>query len=283
MSNALSQPSATAPASALPAHFPVWMYTLVALGLCVLIAWIIACLIRRRKFVEAAGPGRRSRLNVLHIILPMLCTFAATGVASYFLPHVPPYSLITMAIGTVMLMAASLVAGAYGFPLGLSRGMGLSGRHWLYDSVRGVLGYLGILPVCMAAIEITTRLMTAWGYHSPEHPLLEILRNPDASRLSCTLAVVTAVILAPLTEEIFYRGLLQTALRRQFRPWPAIVLTALLFSFMHIGAPSSVPAILVFGMALGYQYERTGRLWAPVVMHVIFNAVFVTLTITTPA
>ncbi|MCE5277062.1 MAG: type II CAAX endopeptidase family protein [Planctomycetaceae bacterium] len=256
------------------------MYALVALGLCVLVAWTIACLIRRRKFLEASGPGRRSRLTVLHVMLPLLCALLVGGLAGFLLPKGLPYSLIAGAAGSVAMIAASLVAGSHGIPLGLGRGMGLSARHWLYDTARGVLGYLAVLPVCLGVLEVTTRIMMLWGFKPAPHRLLEILRQPGAHWGSVAMAIILAVVLAPLTEEIFYRGLIQTALRRHLKAWPAIMLTAVLFAAMHLDMPNSVPAMLVFGMALGYQYERTGRLWASIVMHLLFNAVFVTATMT---
>ena len=59
------------------------------------------------------------------------------------------------------------------------------------------------------------------------HPILKMLRDPDLSAGWKCLAVAVACILAPLVEEVFYRGFLQTALRRCFRGrWPAILVAS---------------------------------------------------------
>ena len=51
--------------------------------------------------------------------------------------------------------------------------------------------------------------------------------------------------------------------------WAAIVITSLLFSVLH---PAwTWPLIFLLSLALGYAYERTGNLWLPVVMHLVFN------------
>lgn len=95
------------------------------------------------------------------------------------------------------------------------------------------------------------------------------------------LLCILVVFVAPLMEEVMYRGLLQTALIRLFRSsgrsrgrWPAIILTSVTFAAMHIRAvpPHGLPALFAFSVALGWAYEKTGRLIACVTMHVLFNA-----------
>jgi membrane protease YdiL (CAAX protease family) len=53
----------------------------------------------------------------------------------------------------------------------------------------------------------------------------------------------------------------------------AIIVTAVLFAAVHFPQPQSIPAIFLLALGLGYAYERTGSLVAPIVMHMIFNAV----------
>lgn len=82
------------------------------------------------------------------------------------------------------------------------------------------------------------------------------------------------VILVPVLEEVVYRGAIQGVLRDfTISPWPAILLTALLFGVMHIGPADgvAVPGLIVFGIALGIVYERSGTLLAPIMMHGLFN------------
>ena len=53
--------------------------------------------------------------------------------------------------------------------------------------------------------------------------------------------------------------------------WAAIVLTSLLFAAVH--PPFSIPIIFVLAVGLGYLYERTGNLWAPIFVHAAFNSI----------
>ncbi len=84
-----------------------------------------------------------------------------------------------------------------------------------------------------------------------------------------------AVVLAPIFEEVFYRGLLQRTVRQMgIGPWPAIIGTSLFFAFVHIGAADAHALVVLFVLSLGFGwvYERTGRLFAPLLMHMLFNA-----------
>ena len=76
------------------------------------------------------------------------------------------------------------------------------------------------------------------------------------------LDVFSAVVLAPVVEEIVFRGLLQSMLRNYFRgAWPAVLIASAIFAAMH-GSPHWFPALFALGVVLGYNYERTGRLFA---------------------
>jgi hypothetical protein len=94
------------------------------------------------------------------------------------------------------------------------------------------------------------------------------------------------VLWAGLGEELFYRGYVQGTLRRSRRPAVAIVLAALLFAVRHYtqmgllwpaypwaAATAWVAVGLLFGLVLGWIYERTGSLWLPVAIHYLFNVV----------
>jgi membrane protease YdiL (CAAX protease family) len=56
--------------------------------------------------------------------------------------------------------------------------------------------------------------------------------------------------------------------------WPVIVAASTLFAVVHLGyvPPPGLPGLFVLGMGLGYVYERTGALWASMLLHLVFNA-----------
>jgi len=90
--------------------------------------------------------------------------------------------------------------------------------------------------------------------------------------LSVLLAFL-AVVVAPLVEEMIFRGLFQTMIRSYLgRPWPAIMLTSALFAAVH-GNATHWPALFVLSVGLGYAYEKSGSLFRPIFMHALFNGI----------
>jgi membrane protease YdiL (CAAX protease family) len=135
--------------------------------------------------------------------------------------------------------------------------------------VIGVLGIAMVLPVIFyvnAAMEIA---LDWFGRAHPPHDLLEVLKTNPPAWLRIA-DVLSAGFLAPVTEEFFFRGLLQTVLGVVTKNrWTGVVLAAGLFAAVH--AWYTWPQIFFLGVCLGYVYERTGNLWATITMHAMFN------------
>ena len=92
------------------------------------------------------------------------------------------------------------------------------------------------------------------------------------------LVVVALVILAPIAEEIFFRGVVFNALRREGgRTW-AYIGSAALFAVIHLSLPVLVPLFLL-GLALAWIYERSNNLLAPMAAHAAVNAISVAVAL----
>lgn len=92
------------------------------------------------------------------------------------------------------------------------------------------------------------------------------------------LAVVSIVILAPIAEELFFRGVVFNAfLRERGRAW-AYVGSAALFAVIHLSLVALVP-IFLLGLALAWVYDRTGSLLAPIAMHAVVNGTSVAIAL----
>ena len=91
------------------------------------------------------------------------------------------------------------------------------------------------------------------------------------------LVFVGAVILAPVVEEVVFRGVLLRALLRRGRRL-AIGVSAVAFGLVHLLDPNAwvaVPFLTALGVVLGYQTVRTGRIGMAVMTHSAFNLVTV--------
>ena len=199
-----------------------------------------------------------------------------------FMSTVPPV------IGFVALMLGGLSAGR-----STPQILGLRLRGLPPGIARGLLGALIVVPALFLLSQAMEIVYRAVGYkHPTEHPLLQVMgTRPSAAVLAALIA--GACVVAPLFEELLFRGYLQTLLRRLVsfmmpqnvaggagsppvspnaaQTWVAIVLTSTLFSVPH---PAwSRPIIFVLSVCLGYAYERTGNLWVPIMLHATFNSV----------
>ena len=83
---------------------------------------------------------------------------------------------------------------------------------------------------------------------------------------------LTAIVLAPLVEEILFRALLYPTIKELGYPRMALFGTALLFAAIHGSLMTMLP---LFFLALAWTllYEKTNTLLAPIVAHSVFNAV----------
>jgi CAAX protease family protein len=95
----------------------------------------------------------------------------------------------------------------------------------------------------------------------------------DPNLLIAISAVLVIALLAPVTEELFFRGFVFAGLRSRWSLWPSAVLVGLIFGLVH--APTGVTAVVPLaglGIALCWLYNRTGSLWPCVFAHVVNNS-----------
>lgn len=100
-------------------------------------------------------------------------------------------------------------------------------------------------------------------------PARELTERAE-SAWDVVLLVVIVGVIAPIVEEIFYRGLLQRSMQRRFGAWPGVVLTALLFGAAHMQL-LQFPALALAGLVFGIMAHRSGRLGPAMAAHLTFN------------
>ena len=83
-------------------------------------------------------------------------------------------------------------------------------------------------------------------------------------------SLLLAVFLAPLSEEMIFRGILYPTLKQAGYPGTALWVTSLLFGAIHMNWIAFVPLTL-FSLLLIWIYEKTGSLWASITAHSLFN------------
>lgn len=90
------------------------------------------------------------------------------------------------------------------------------------------------------------------------------------------MAVLTTVVLAPLLEELIFRGYILGSVRRKSGTVWAIVISSAMFGIIHL-VPQQVIYGFVIGLILGYIYVRTESIFSVIILHAVNNAVSYTL------
>ncbi len=257
---------------------------LLAAGICVLAGWALLRILRPDRLLLRRVPSRQNHLSILHVgavflvyaVSAKLATLAVAQWAGIEIqtPEQTPIkvALVGTILGQLVMIGGALAVAATTFRHGLRRGLGMSLRHGRWDALRAMIGCLAVLPLCIGALKLTRLLIPAELVH--EHPALAFLREAPTPWL--VVVLLATVVLAPLAEELFFRGLLESMFRQHVRsPWAAILGAAFLFALIHAPQYQDMPALIILGAALGYNYERTGRLTAPILLHGLFNATMI--------
>ncbi|MBX2861296.1 MAG: CPBP family intramembrane metalloprotease [Vampirovibrio sp.] len=91
---------------------------------------------------------------------------------------------------------------------------------------------------------------------------------------SLRVLAILAIGVAPMMEEVVFRGLIQTTLYRYFTPWKAICLTAVIFACCHFSYGNLLVAqvyVLMMGILLGILRHRSGSVYPGVLAHTLNN------------
>lgn len=102
----------------------------------------------------------------------------------------------------------------------------------------------------------------------------------DAAPLIGLLALfgVAVVVVAPLAEEIFFRGLIFRGLDGVWAGWAAIAVSGIAFGVFHLN-PAVVVPFSVIGMLFAWAFKASGSLWVTVIAHFIINSVSFIVTV----
>lgn len=144
------------------------------------------------------------------------------------------------------------------------------------DVVRGVGYGVGAFIVVQLGLGVLlSTLIGALGRDVPQ--VQEEVQNAVQGVGTTPLVVALAVaVLAPLGEELLYRGVLYPALAKRLAGWPAIGLSGLAFGLTHV-EPFVIVLTFPLGMWLAWMVRRHGTLLVPYIAHVVFNGIGVLL------
>jgi len=132
--------------------------------------------------------------------------------------------------------------------------------------IQGLKGFLMIIPFVLLVSLIMNLLV---DNQNGSNPLLEIVLNNN-NYISFLLLFLTTTFLAPLFEEIVFRGVLLPILSREFGIILGITISAFIFALAHLSISEMIP-LFILGVGLGTTRLISGRLSSTVIMHSLWN------------
>jgi membrane protease YdiL (CAAX protease family) len=223
----------------------------------------------------------------MRVIATTLLVYLAAVAAVFGLQLVAVTAFVTRRAGTFDLERDGLAALLVGVP---ASSLGLIVVAWLAAGrprrerlrllptrvpARGILAMIvGILALSQALESLALLVGVGPGAN------LDWIARTLATATPLTLALAVLVIggLAPVGEELFFRGFMLTRLRQVWRAGPAIVVTALAFGLIHGEWVHGLLATGI-GLYLGLVTVRSGSVIPAVICHVANNTASVVLSV----
>lgn len=140
---------------------------------------------------------------------------------------------------------------------------------WSKVLVAGATAVLVALPLVLAASLVWSALIKALALPQEPQDLVGIFARTESPWVFSGL-VVMVCLLAPVAEELMFRGILYRYVRQRFGRAVGLAVTPVLFSLLHFNW-ASFASLAALATVLSLAYEKTGDLRVPIVAHGLFN------------
>jgi uncharacterized protein len=156
-------------------------------------------------------------------------------------------------------------------------------KNFCFGSFSWVMSF----PIAIAAGELSwLGLYSLFGVETHlEQVAVKHLNQVSIYPVVFSLTIASVVLVAPLVEEILFRGLLQSWFITKVGSSKGVIITSLIFSLFHYSLSQGMANIIlmaslfVLSCFLGFIYIRQRSLWASIGLHVTFNSVSVIMII----
>lgn len=135
----------------------------------------------------------------------------------------------------------------------------------------------GILPIVMFAVSFNVIVSVVVTYFPWPQAWMDAYMENSSSLDGSLMSWLAAVLMAPVLEEIVFRGLIYTRLKKGMPTIVAAILASLVFGLMH-GTIIWVLYAFVLGMVMTWIFERYQSLTANIIFHLAFNAMGLVLS-----
>ena len=142
--------------------------------------------------------------------------------------------------------------------------------------------FVKFLPLLWLAALALVMVLQVLNIQPEPQDLVQLMTEAARNNPLAIVGLATsAIILAPIVEEILFRGYVHRFLRAKTSVPLATIGSSALFALIHFSAHAFIPLFLL-SILLSYVYERTGKILAPIVFHALYNAQTVGLILLQP-
>ncbi len=177
-----------------------------------------------------------------------------------------PFSLVFFAQAAASMAVVFAYSRRSSSSLVADVGLNLSGRDW-WVLFAGMGLQIGAALVTLPIVE------SMFPDGAPEQGVAQITGETETT-LEIVVIFVSVAVVAPIIEEILYRGMLLSWLGRFMGKWMSIIVSAAVFAGMHLidwNARAVVPGLFVIGLVLGWAAMRRGDLSLAIPLHAGVN------------
>jgi len=220
----------------------------------------------------------RTRLTFRHLWLSLgwTCVAYFGGLLAWFLGgrDLLPTSWTEFAGSQALIGVLLQVMAIVIIPLYYRRQLAEIGLCRPVVSVKSVL-YVGMFFIFMYALSILT-LVAGEGLgidtnsYREQHISEELHASAAVGLLGTLLPLLTTGLIAPIGEELLFRGVIQSTITARWGATAGVLLSAFLFAFIHADLVLFLP-IFAMGILFAVLYRLTGSIWAPIWLHMVNN------------
>lgn len=184
-------------------------------------------------------------------------------------------SLIQANYPVITILYAVILIPVYGIYLVIARKndprMLLSEPIRIMDLLPGLAMTVGALGLTSLYFALLDHLSQSSVFIANQLEAYEALSGSFSPQGGVGFLIIGISVMAPITEELLFRGIVQGELRKAMPETAAIIIQAILFAAYHI-QPVQASYALIPGILLGVAYAWSRSIWVPIAMHMLFNA-----------
>jgi membrane protease YdiL (CAAX protease family) len=155
------------------------------------------------------------------------------------------------------------------------RGSTVRDLGFRYYSILKTIWYtfISLIFIFLISFLYVLALKSIFGIEAPPSKVDELISNRN---ISSNILIIITTIIAPFCEEIYFRGFLYSAFKKNFGVTVALFLSSFLFALAHLEIYSFIP-IMIVGWLFAYIFEKTKSIFAVIFLHAGYNLILISI------